>query len=192
MSYGEKITAQRPSIWMPSSCGSTWRMRAATGWLSPRLAGRGAKRWRMSKPPYALVNSGSSGGMRSSGLPGSAAAISRRNAAANGLLAQIAVGQQRAAALEIFAQLFALGRREAEVVPAVHEHHVVAEQVFVGDVDQLRRSADAELQLRLATPCGAGSPVRRGVVAAAAVAELGDLDDAAARLRVDVILAPAA
>ena len=72
-----------------------------------------------------------------------------------------------------------LGVGEVEIVSAVHEHEVVTEQIGVGDVDQL--GGGANLQLELALGGGAEQVEERagGVVAAAAVAELGDFDDAA-------------
>ena len=125
------------------------------------------------------MKSGSSGGMRCKRVAGQRGGQLAAEGGGERLARADRVGQQRAAALQVLAKLLALGVGEAEVVPAVHEHQVVAEQVRVGDVDQLGRGADVQLQLALR---GGAEQVheRAGrVVAAAAVAELGDLDDAA-------------
>ena len=136
-------------------------MRAATGWLSP-AASRIAQR--DLADVVAAVRVGEERIVGRDALERCAGQRGGELAAEGGgerLARADRVGQQRAAALQILAQLLALGRREAEVVPAVHEHQVVAEQVRVGDVDQLRRGADAQLAARPARRCAAGSPVRR-------------------------------
>ena len=68
--------------------------------------------------------------MRSSDLPGQGGGDLAAESGGERLARADRVGQQRAAALEVLAKLLAFGRREAEFVPAVHEHQVVAEQVL--------------------------------------------------------------
>ena len=91
------------------------------------------------------------------------------------------VGQQRAAAFEVFAKALAFGVGEVELLAAVHEDHVVLEQVGVADVDQLGGGADLEFQFALGGGAEQVEQCAGGVVAAAAVAEFGDFDDGAGR-----------
>src|SRR5262245_32794766 len=102
---------------------------------------------------------------------------SERLARANG------VGQQSAAAFEVFAQARALGVAEMEILAAVHEDDVVTEQAWVGDVDQLGRGADLKFKVTLRAGAQEVEERAGGVVAAAAVAELCHFDDAAGPIR---------
>ena len=111
MSYGEKITAQRPSIWMPSSCGSTWRTRAASGWPSSRGL-------RVAERDLADVEAAVGvGEERVVGRDALERVVGQRGGqlAAEGGGERLAradrVGQQRAAAFEVFAKLRRARRR---------------------------------------------------------------------------------
>ena len=145
----------------------------------------------MSKPPKAAVKSGSSGGMRFNACAGHGLGDLAAERRGECLARADRVGQQRAAALQILAKPLAFLVGEAEVVPAVHEDQVVAEQIVVGDVDQLGAARTCSFKSPCER-CGAGSAVRRRVVAAAAVAELGDFDDAAAGIRIASIVGQSA
>src|SRR5262249_10237215 len=59
------------------------------------------------------------------------------------------VGQQRAAALQVFAKALAFDVGEVGLLGAVHEDHVVLEQVWVADVDQFGCGSDLKFQVAL-------------------------------------------
>ena len=99
---------------------------------------------------------------------------------ANGLLAQIASASSVPPRSRYSRSRCAFGVGEVEILAAVHEDHVVAEQVRVADVDQLGRGADLQFQFALRGGAQQVQQCAGRVVAAAAVAELGDFDDAAA------------
>ena len=127
-----------------------------------------------------MVKIGSLAGMRLELLAGKAAAISWRNDVGERFAGTDRVGQQRAAAFQVFAEPRAFGIGQVEILPAVHEDHVVLKQARVADVDQIGRGTD--LQFQFALRCGAEQVQKCAgrIVAAAAVAEFGDFDDAAA------------
>src|SRR5690606_4971352 len=91
------------------------------------------------------------------------------------------VDQQHAAVLEIGIQVLPLGRGEAKLVAAVHEDQVVAKQFLPAGGDHPVVGGNTQFNFPLrggAQQVGQGAG---GVVASPAVAELGDLDDPAAR-----------
>ena len=180
MSYGEKITAQRPSSWMPSSCGSTWRTRAATGCAGGgglRVAERdladveaavgGREEWIVGRDALERVAGQRGGQFAAEG--GRRTACSRRSSRPAACRRARGTRASRVRSASV---------RRKSCRPCMNTRWI-AEQVRVGDVDQLGRGAD--LQLQLALRRGAQQVHQRAgrVVAAAAVAELGDLDDAA-------------
>ncbi len=99
------------------------------------------------------MKSGSLAGMRSKLVAGERGGDFAAEGGGEWFAGADGIGEQRAAAFEVFAEPRAFGIGEVEVLAAVHEDHVITEQARVGDVDQLGCGADLEFQFALR--CGA-------------------------------------
>src|SRR5262249_23712114 len=77
---------------------------------------------------------------------------------------------------QVFFEAAALGVSKVELLAAVHEDHVVLEQVGIADVDQVGGGVNLQFEFALVGGAEEIEECAGGIVAAAAVGEFGDLD----------------